>query len=182
MDYSLIEQKMEKAIEFLSEELAAIRAGRANPAILNKLQVEYYGVMTPINQVASVSVPEARQIVVTPWDRSTLSHIEKAIQKGDIGINPMNDGSSIRLIFPELNEQRRKELVKEIKSLGENSKVTIRNIRREAIDQAKLKQKSAELTEDELASAEDKIQKLTNKYVENIDKAISIKEKEILEI
>lgn len=182
MEYNEIQEKMEKAIDFLSEELAKVRAGRANPAILNKVQVEYYGVLTPINQVASITVPEARQILITPWDRSTLGLIEKAIQKSDLGLNPNNDGNAVRINFPELNEQRRKELVKEISKTGEESKVAIRNIRRDAIDAAKSKQKSSEITEDELRGAEEKIQKLTDKFVENIDKLVSSKEKEIMEV
>lgn len=182
MDYTSIEQKMEKSINYLVEELATIRAGRANPAILNKVEVEYYGMPTPINQVGTISVPEARQILITPWDRSVLVSIEKAIQKAEIGINPINDGSSIRLTFPELNEQRRKEIVKEVKSLGEEAKVAIRNVRREAIDQAKLKQKAAEITEDELEASEERIQKLTDKYVEIVEKTVQNKEKEIMEI
>ncbi|MCX8074484.1 MAG: ribosome recycling factor [Clostridia bacterium] len=182
MDYNSVEQKMDKSINYLMEELSAIRAGRANPAILNKVEVEYYGMPTPINQVGTISVPEARQILVTPWDKSVLVAIEKAIQKAEIGINPVNDGNSIRLNFPELNEQRRKELVKEIKVLGEDAKVAIRNVRRESIDHAKVSQKASEITEDELKGIEDKIQKITDKYIENIDKLIQSKEKEIMEI
>ena len=182
MDFSLVEQKMEKAIEHLKDELALIRAGRANPAILNKVEVEYYGVLTPINQVGSISVPEARQILITPWDKSVLNSIEKAIQKAEIGINPINDGNAIRLNFPELTEDRRRELVKDAKAIGETSKVAIRNIRRDSIDEAKAAQKSSEITEDELKSAEEKIQKITDKYVEMVDNNISAKEKEIMEI
>lgn len=182
MEYNLIEDKMNKAVEHLKDELANIRAGRANPAILNKVMVDYYGTPTPLNQVGSISVPEARQILVTPWDKSMLGSVERAIQKADIGINPLNDGNSIRLTFPELNEQRRKELVKECKSLGEESKVAIRNIRRDFIDKAKSEQKSGEITEDELKVVEEKIQKITDKFVDNIDSTISSKEKEIMEI
>ena len=182
MEFNLVEEKMNKAIEHLKDELANIRAGRANPAILNKVMVDYYGSQTPINQLGSVSVPEARQILVTPWDKSTLGNIERAIQKADIGINPLNDGNSIRLVFPELNEQRRKELVKECKSLGEEAKVAIRNIRRDAMDKVKANQKAGEITEDELKVSEDKIQKITDKYVDNVDNTISVKEKEIMEI
>jgi len=182
MEYNIIEDKMNKAVEHLKDELANIRAGRANPAILNKVMVDYYGTPTPLNQVGSISVPEARQILVTPWDKSMLGSVERAIQKADIGINPLNDGNSIRLTFPELNAQRRKELVKECKSLGEESKVAIRNIRRDFIDKAKSEQKSGEITEDELKVVEEKIQKITDKFVENIDSTISSKEKEIMEI
>ncbi len=182
MEYSVIEEKMQKVIEHLKDELANIRAGRANPAILNKVMVDYYGTPTPINQVGSISVPEARQILVTPWDKSMLGSVERAIQKSDIGINPLNDGNCIRITFPELNEQRRKELVKECKSLGEESKVAIRNIRRDSIDKVKSSQKSGEITEDELKSSEEKIQKITDKYVDSIDNIISLKDKEIMEI
>lgn len=182
MDYSSVENKMEKAINYLMEELASIRAGRANPAILNKVEVEYYGVPTPLNQVGSISVPEARQIVITPWDRSALVLIEKAIQKAEIGINPINDGNSIRIVFPELNEQRRKELSKEVSKLGEEAKVAIRNVRRDSIDEAKSSQKASEITEDELEASEEKIQKITDKYSEEIDSIVKSKEKEIMEI
>lgn len=182
MEFNLVEEKMNKAIEHLKDELANIRAGRANPAILNKVMVDYYGSPTPINQLGSISVPEARQILVTPWDKSTLGNIERALQKADLGINPLNDGNSVRLVFPELNEQRRKELVKECKTLGEETKVAIRNVRREAMDKAKAEQKAGEITEDELKIAEDKIQKITDKYVDNVDSTISTKEKEIMEI
>ncbi len=182
MEYNVIEEKMSKAVDYLKDELANIRAGRANPAILNKVMVDYYGTATPLNQVGSISVPEARQILITPWDKSMLGSVERAIQKADIGINPLNDGNSIRLTFPELNEQRRKELVKECKSLGEEAKIAIRNIRRDFIDKAKAEQKSSEITEDELKVIEEKIQKITDKFVDNIDNTISSKEKEIMEI
>ena len=182
MEYDVIEERMQKAIDYLEEELAAIRAGRANPAILNKVMVDYYGVSTPINQVGSISVPEARQILITPWDKSLLGPINKAIQIAEIGVNPINDGNSIRLTFPELNEERRKQISKEVKSLGEDSKVSIRNIRREFIDLAKAKQKSNEMTEDELATAEEKIQKITDKFVAKIDTMIIAKEKEVMEV
>lgn len=182
MDFKMIEEKMEKTIDHLFDELSNIRAGRANPAILNKVMVDYYGAQTPVNQIGTVSVPEARQILITPWDKSLLSHVEKAIQKADLGINPINDGNSIRLTFPELNEQRRKELVKEAKSLGEDTKVGIRNVRRQAMDELKSSQKNGEITEDELKSNEEKVQKLTDKYVDNVDNMISSKEKEIMEI
>lgn len=182
MDFKIIEEKMEKVTDHLFDELANIRAGRANPAILNKVMVDYYGAMTPINQVGTISVPEARQILITPWDKSLLSHVEKAIQKAELGINPINDGNSIRLTFPELNEQRRKELAKDAKALGEDAKVAIRNARRQAMDEAKASQKAGEMTEDELKSNEEKIQKLTDKYVDNVDNMVSAKEKEIMEI
>jgi ribosome recycling factor len=182
MEYNIIEEKMEKAIIHLDEELANIRAGRANPAILNKVKVEYYGAMTPINQLGTISVPEPRQILITPWDKSTLGFINKAIQSSDIGLNPMNDGNSIRLTFPELNEERRKELCKQIKSLGEDTKIAIRNIRRDFIDVAKASQKASEITEDELEVIGEKIQKITDKYIDTVDKSILSKEKEIMEV
>lgn len=182
MEYNLIEERMQKAIEYLEEELSAIRAGRANPAILNKIMVDYYGAPTPLNQVGAISVPEARQLLITPWDRSLLGAINKAIQVAEIGVNPINDGNSIRLTFPELNEERRKQITKEVKSIGEESKVSIRNIRRDSIDLAKTKQKSNEMTEDELKVAEDKIQKLTDKFIAKIDTLISAKEKEVMEV
>ncbi|MEG2348460.1 MAG: ribosome recycling factor [Clostridia bacterium] len=182
MEYNVVEEKMSKTISHLQDEFANIRAGRANPAILNRVMVDYYGTLTPINQVGTISVPEARQILVTPWDKSMLGMVEKAIQKADIGINPLNDGNSIRLTFPELNEQRRKELTKDVKSLGENAKVVIRNSRRDAIESAKSMQKNAEITEDELKAIEEKVQKITDKYILEIDNNISAKEKELMEV
>ena len=182
MDYTNIKEKMEKTISVLSEKFSEVRAGRANPAILNKVKIDYYGTPTPINQVAGVSVPEARLIVIQPWDASVLKEIEKAILASDIGINPNNDGKVIRLAFPELNEERRKEIVKDIKKMAEEAKVAVRAIRRDGIDEAKAKQKNSEMTEDELKVAEDEIQKITDKYVEEIDKVIEQKEKEIMSI
>lgn len=182
MNFNDIEVKMQKAIDYLKDELANIRAGRANPAILNKVDVDYYGVATPITQVGTISVPEARQILISPWDKSLLGAIEKAIQKAEIGINPLNDGSFIRLTFPELNEERRKDLTKEVKNLGEDAKVAIRNVRREFIDIAKASQKASEISEDELKVTEEKIQKITDKFVEGIDIIVTNKEKEIMEI
>ncbi len=182
MEYDLIEERMKKAIEYLEDELAAIRAGRANPAILNKIMVDYYGVATPLNQVGSISIPEARQILITPWDKSLLGPINKAIQIAELGVNPINDGNSIRLTFPELNEDRRKQITKEVKSIGEDSKVSVRNIRRDAIDEAKVKQKANEITEDDLKVAEEKIQKLTDRYVAKVDELIAAKEKEVMEV
>jgi len=182
MDYNVIEQRMDKAIDHLVEELGNIRAGRANPTILNKIQVDYYGMPTPINQVGTIAVPEARQIQITPWDKSVLPAIEKAINKAELGLNPMNDGVSIRLIFPELNEQRRKDLAKECRALGEEAKIAIRNVRRDSMELAKSKQKAGEITEDELSSSEEKIQKITDKFVQNIDRLVESKEKEIMEI
>ena len=180
--YSHIEERMKKSLNVLNEELAGIRAGRANPKILDKITVEYYGTPTPINQVANIMVPEARMITIQPWDASLLKEIEKEIQKSDIGINPNNDGKMIRLVFPDLTEERRKELVKEIKKISEDSKVVIRNIRRDGIDEFKTKQKNNEITEDDLRVAEEQIQKLTDKYVGLIESSCSDKEKEIMSV
>lgn len=182
MDYTNLKERMEKSIGAFKEKLSEIRAGRANPAILNKVKIDYYGTPTPINQVAGVSVPEARLIVIQPWDVSILKDIEKAILAADIGINPNNDGKVIRLAFPELTEERRKELVKDIKKMAEESKVAIRAIRRDAIDKAKVMQKNSEITEDDLRSAEETAQKLTDKKIEEIDNILAQKEKEILTV
>ena len=182
MELNHIEEKMNKTISVLQEDFSEVRAGRANPAILNKIRVDYYGTPTPINQVAGISVPEARLIVIQPWDISLLKEIEKEILKAEIGINPNNDGKVIRLAFPELNEERRKELVKEVKKMAEDSKVSIRSIRREAMDEAKKLQKDNEMTEDELKGAEDKIQKLTDNKIAEIDKILAEKEKEIMSV
>lgn len=182
MDFSEVESKMNKTIEVLKQNFSEVRAGRANPAILNRISVEYYGTPTPINQVAGISVPEARLIMIQPWDASILKDIEKAILASDIGINPNNDGKVIRLSFPELTEERRKELVKDIKKTAEEAKVAVRAIRRDGLDKAKAMQKNSEITEDELRGAEDTIQKLTDKKVEEIDKVLSDKEKEILTV
>ena len=182
MYYTNLKEKMEKSISVYQEKLSEVRAGRANPAILNKVKIDYYGTPTPINQVAGVSVPEARLIVIQPWDVSVLKEIEKAILASDIGINPNNDGKVIRLAFPELNEERRKEIVKDIKKMAEEAKVAIRAIRREGIDNAKAKQKEGEITEDELKKAEDEIQKMTDKNIEEIDKILAVKEKEVMAV
>lgn len=179
---NVYEEKMDKTISVFEENLSKVRAGRANPAILNKITVSYYGVPTPINQVAGISVPEARMILIQPWDTSLLKEIEKEILKSDIGINPNNDGKVIRLNFPELNEERRKELVKDIRKLAEEAKVAIRSIRRDAIDEAKEMQKKSEITEDDLKNEENEIQKLTDKKVEEIDNMLANKEKEIMSI
>ncbi len=182
MELSHIEEKMDKTISVLEENFAEVRAGRANPAILNKITVDYYGTPTPINQVAGISVPEARLIVIQPWDLNLLKEIEKEILKAEIGINPNNDGKVIRLAFPELNEERRKEIVKDIKKMAEDSKVSIRSIRRDAMDEAKKMKNDNEMTEDELKQAEDQIQKLTDKKVQEIDNLLSNKEKDIMSI
>ena len=181
-ELKLHEEKMTKTISVLREELAAIRAGRANPAVLDKLEVDYYGVPTRINQLAAVSVSEARTLVIQPYDKSTLKSIEKAIQASDIGINPNNDGKVIRLIFPELTEERRKELTKDVKKKGEDSKVAIRNIRRDAMDAVKKAEKANEITEDTLKNLEEEIQKLTDSNIAEIDKLVESKNKEIMSI
>ncbi len=181
-DYSEIKTKMEKTISVYQENLSEVRAGRANPAILNKIKIDYYGVPTPITQVAGISVPEARLIVIQPWDASILKEIEKEILKADIGINPNNDGKVIRLVFPELNEERRKELVKDIKKIAEEAKVSIRAIRREGIDEYKTMQKESIITEDDLKKAEDDIQKMTDAKVSEIDEILASKEKEIMSV
>ncbi len=181
MDYTSLKEKMEKTISVYTEKLSEVRAGRANPAILNKVKIDYYGTPTPINQVAGVSVPEARLIVIQPWDASILKEIEKAILASDIGINPNNDGKVIRLAFPELNEERRKEIVKDVRKMAE-AKVAIRSIRREGIDVAKASQKDGEMTEDELKQAENEIQKITDKNIEEIDKILETKEKEVMSV
>lgn len=182
MDYTSIEERMKKTTSVFEENLSEIRAGRANPAILNKITVEYYGAATPISQVAGISVPEARLIVIQPWDVSVLKEIERAILASDIGITPNNDGKVIRLNFPELNEERRKELVKEIRKMGEEAKVAVRQIRRDGIDEFKKMQKDASITEDDLKVAEEQIQKLTDKSIENIDQILTAKEKEIMTV
>ncbi len=180
--YEEIEERMKKALSVFEEQLAGVRAGRANPKILDKIQVSYYGVPTPINQVANIMVPEARMIAIQPWDASILKEVEKAILEANIGINPNNDGKIIRLIFPELTEERRKELVKDIKKMSEDSKIALRNIRRDGIDDYKAKEKASEITEDDLRNAEEDIQKLTDKYVGLVDSAVDAKEKEIMSI
>ena len=182
MDYTNLKQRMEKSIGAYEEKLSEIRAGRANPAILNKVKVDYYGVPTPINQMAGISVPEARMIVIQPWDMSVLKDIEKAILASDIGINPNNDGKVIRLAFPELNEERRKELVKDVRKIAEEAKVAIRAIRRDGIDEAKDLQKEGLITEDDLKKSEDQIQKLTDKKIAEVDAILDKKEKEIMSI
>lgn len=182
MELNEIEERMKKSISVFEENLSEIRAGRANPAILNKISVEYYGVPTPINQVAGISVPEARTIVIQPWDASVLKSIEKAIIASDIGLNPNNDGKVIRLNFPELTEERRKDLVKDIKKIAEEARVSVRSIRRDGMDAVKDALKKSEVTEDEKANLEDKIQKLTDKYVAEIDSMLEKKEKDIMSI
>ena len=175
------EEKMTKTMANLDGELGAIRAGRANPNVLNRIMVDYYGTPTPIQQVANVSVPEARMIQIQPWDKSMIKAITKAIQTSDLGINPNNDGSVIRLVFPELTEERRKELVKDVKKKGEAAKVAIRNIRRDGNDSLK-KLKGTEVSEDEIKDMEDDLQKMTDKFVKEVDKAVEVKSKEVMTV
>ncbi len=182
IDYNIIKEKMNKSVENLNEKFSEIRAGRANPAILNKVKIDYYGTPTPVNQVAGISVPEARLIVIQPWDLSVLKEIEKAILASDIGINPNNDGKVIRLTFPELTEERRKEIVKDIKKQAEDAKVAVRNVRRDGIDMVKKSLKDSEITEDEEKQAENKVQDLTDKAIGEIDKMVENKEREILSV
>ena len=174
--------KMGKTINALQSEYGAIRAGRANPQILDKLAVDYYGTPTPINQLGSISVAEARVLVIQPWDKSVLKAIEKAIQTSDIGINPQNDGSVIRLTFPPLTEDRRKELAKDIQKIGENSKVAIRSIRRDCVDKLKAMKKASEITEDDLKDGEKEVQKITDNFIKEVDDLATAKSKEIMEI
>lgn len=176
------EEKMNKTVNSLKNEFASIRAGRANPSVLDKVLVDYYGTPTPVNQMAAVSVSEARVLVIQPWDKSLIKAIEKAIQASDIGINPSNDGNVIRLTFPQLTEDRRKEIVKDLKKYGEEAKVAIRSARRDANDKLKAKKKNSELTEDDLKNGEDKTQKLTDKFTKIIDEVVAEKEKEVLSI
>lgn len=178
----IAKEKMQKTLNNLEKEFKEIKAGRANPAVLNKISVEYYGAMMPINQLASVSVAEARILAITPFDKSVLHAIEKAIQKSDIGINPTNDGSVIRLVFPKLTEDRRKELCKDIKKYGEEAKVNVRNARRDALDKIKKMKKDNILTEDDVKNAEKDIQKVTDNFCADIDSLVSAKEKEVMSI
>ena len=178
----LYEDKMKKTIDVLKEDFMQIRAGRANPHVLDKIKVDYYGSPTPLQQVGNISVPEPRMILIQPWEKSLLKEIEKAINMSELGINPTNDGTSIRLIFPELTEDRRKELAKDIKKKGEAAKVAIRNIRRDAIDAVKKLEKAGEITEDDVKTGDTKIQKLTDKAIENIESTVENKSKEIMTV
>lgn len=176
------EEKMNKTISVMNSEFASIRAGRANPAVLDKVLVDYYGTPTKIRDMASVSVSEARVLVIQPYDKSSLKNIERAIQASDVGINPSNDGTVIRLTFPQLTEERRKEIVKQVSRMAEDSKVAIRSIRRDANDKIKAMKKNGEATEDDVKKLENEMQKLTDKFIEEIDKLASGKEKEVLSI
>lgn len=176
------EAKMQKTLDVLAKELAAVRAGRANPAVLDKITVEYYGAPTPLNQVAAISTPDPRTLAVQPWDGSVLKAIEKAIQVSDLGINPQNDGKQIRLSFPPLTEERRKELIKGASKTGEEAKVALRNIRRDAMDKFKAQKKKSEITEDDLKIIEKDMQKLTDDYIKEVERIADEKEKELMEI
>ena len=176
------EEKMTKSVNALANEYSSIRAGRANPAVLDKALVEYYGAPTPVTQLAAVSVPEARTLLIQPWDKTALKGIEKAIQTSDIGINPQNDGSTVRLVFPPLTEERRRELVKGVYKYAEEAKVAVRSIRRDAMDKLKELKKKAEITEDDQKGLEKKLQELTDKYCKEIDELSAKKDKEIMEI
>ena len=181
-DYKIYEEKMKKSIDSVSADFASVRAGRANAAVLDRIMVDYYGSPTPIQQIAAISSPDPRALVISPWDSTALKSIEKAIQTSDLGINPQNDGTVIRLTFPQLTEDRRKELVKEIKKMGEECKVAIRSIRRDAMEKFKAMKKNNEITEDDLKDCEDEIQKLTDRFVKEVDGHVAEKEKEILSI
>ena len=180
--FAATKEKMTKTIAALNSEFNSIRAGRANAAVLDPIRVDYWGVPTPINQMAAVSVSEARVLVIQPWDKSALKLIEKAIQASDLGINPQNDGSVLRLNFPPLTEERRKQLVKEVKSTAEGSKVAIRNLRRDAIDKLKKMKKDSEITEDDLKDGEEEVQKITDDFIKQVDKVAEKKEEEIMAI
>lgn len=178
----MYEDKMNKSLDVLQSDYASIRAGRANPHVLDKIKVDYYGTPTPIQQVGNISVPEARMIVIQPWEKSLLKAIEKAINTSDLGINPTNDGTVIRLVFPELTEERRKQLAKDVKKKGEATKVAIRNIRRDANETFKKMEKAGEFSEDDQKLAEEKMQKLTDKMIDKVDKAVEAKTKEIMTV
>lgn len=181
-EYKVYEEKMKKSIESVANDFAAVRAGRANASVLNRIHVDYYGTPTPIQQIASVGSPDPRTLVITPWDASALKAIEKAILESDLGINPQNDGKAIRLSFPQLTEERRKDLVKQIRKYTEGGKVAVRNIRRDAMDKFKAMKKAGELTEDDQKKLEEETQKLTDKYVKLIDDTCADKNKEIMEV
>ena len=181
-DYAEYTDRMQKTLDVMQTNFAAVRAGRANAAVLDQIRVDYYGTPTPINQIASIASPDPRTLPIQPWDAGTMKLIEKAIQASDLGINPQNDGRVIRLAFPQLTEERRKELIKQVRKYGEDSKTAIRNIRRDAMDTFKKQQKKSEITEDDLKNAEKDIQKLTDDYIADVDKMVAKKEKELSEI
>ena len=182
VDFSDYGRKMDKALDHLQEEFGAVRAGRANPRVLDRISVEYYGSETPLNGVATISSPDARTLVVQPWDTKLLKDIEKAIQMSDLGINPQNDGRVVRLIFPQLTEERRKDLVKQVKKYGEDAKVAMRNVRRDGMDYVKKLKKNSEITEDEQKKAEKDLQDMLDKYTKKVDEATAAKEKELMAI
>ena len=182
LEYTDFERKMKRTCEFLSEQLAAVRAGKANPAVLDRITVDYYNTPTPINQIASISTPDARSLLIQPWDASALKSVEKAILASDLGINPQNDGRAIRLIFPQLTEERRRELAKQVKKYAEEAKVAVRNIRRDAVEKFKAEKKKSEITEDDLKIAEKDLQKLTDDYIKEVEKIGDAKEKELMEL
>lgn len=175
-------EKMTKSIDVLERDFAAVRAGRANPNVLDRVTVDYYGSPTPVSQMATVSVSDARTLAIQPWDKSQLKAIEKAIQASDIGINPTNDGTVLRLVFPQLTEERRKEIVKDIKKMGEDTKVAVRSIRRDTIDKLKAMKKNSAITEDDLSDGEEQVQKIHDKFIRTVDEMVSAKEKEIMSI
>ena len=181
-EYKVYEEKMKKSIASVEGDFAAVRAGRANAAVLNRIQADYYGSPTPIQQIANISSPDPRTLLITPWDKSSLKAIEKAIQNSDLGINPQNDGTSLRLSFPQLTEERRKELVKQIRKYAEGGKVAIRNIRRDAVEHFKKQEKKSEITEDELKLAEKDLQKLTDDSCKELDELLDKKEKELMAV
>ncbi len=181
-EFKAYEEKMKKSIDAVVKDFDSVRAGRANAGVLNRINVDYYGTPTPIQQIASISSPDARTLVISPWDATAVRGIEKAIQESDLGINPTNDGKSIRLVFPQLTEERRKELVKQIHKYTENGKVAVRNVRRDAVDHFKKMQKASEITEDELKSAEKELQKLTDDSCKQLDTLLVNKEKELMSV
>ena len=182
VDFKEFTRKMDKTLDILQEDFGAIRAGRANARVLDRIVVEYYGVDTPVGQVGTISSPDARTLVIQPWDGSLLKKIEKAIQTSELGINPQNDGRVIRLVFPQLTEERRKELAKQVRKYGEDAKVAVRNIRRDAMDYIKKLKKDSEITEDDQKKAEKDLQELTDKYIKKVDEACTVKEKELMEL
>lgn len=182
VDFKEFSRKMDRTLEILQEDFGAIRAGRANARVLDRITVEYYGVETPVGQVGTISSPDPRSLVIQPWDGSLLKKIEKAIQTSDLGINPQNDGRVIRLVFPQLTEERRRELAKQVRKYGEDAKVAVRNIRRDAMDHIKKLKKDSEITEDDQKKAEKDLQELTDKYVKKVDEVCGVKEKELMEL
>ena len=182
VDFKEFNRKMDKTLEILQEDFGAVRAGRANARVLDRITVEYYGVDTPVGQVGTISSPDARTLVIQPWDGSLLKKIEKAIQASDLGINPQNDGRVIRLVFPQLTEERRKELAKQVRKYGEDAKVAVRNVRRDAMDYIKKLKKDSEITEDDQKKAEKDLQELTDKYIKKVDEVCGAKEKELMEL